>query len=169
MSFVSSVLLGSEGKYNFYGIDIHFAYQEFDINPFANNTFSKITYCLLQNSVIKTASLGYLHVFIHEMGHALAAKLSGANSPYISINTRNCQGLATSRCGQTLLISLAGPIAGMLWEASKLTASIALGIFATSFTGLGVATFLGAGSVFWLFGEITYAFSRNGDWAFLNC
>ena len=180
MCIALSALFGLQGRYNFCGIDINFTSREPEpnileedpSNVFGEGLFAKTANCLLRNPVIKLASFGYLHVFIHEMGHALASKLCGDRRPSINVYTKPCRGTTIHSEDRSFccdrFVTLAGPILSTLWEVAKLIAAIALIIFLPPPIGLPLGIFLGAGSAFWLFGEIAYAFSRNGDWKFLR-
>ena len=167
MQFPLSVFFGFNQTYDFGGFEINFDNDDPNINVFGNTSFSKITNFCLTNPVIKVASFGYLHVLIHELGHALAAKLCGGYSHKIDVYTKTCQGYArVSKIN--IFISVAGPLLGIVWELAKLTAAIALAILLPAPIGIPLGILLGAGSIFWIFGEAAYACSKNGDWDFLN-
>lgn len=168
MSLLASTLFGLKENYNLYGINIKFDDQIDDYNVFGNTFFSKTTNFLLSNRIIKLITFGYLHVFIHEMGHAFAAKLCGNSKCYITVFTSTCRGTTFLPDNSNIFISIAGPILSIFWETAKLIAAIALIILLPLPIGLPLGIFLAAGSAFWLFGEMAYACSRNGDWDFLK-
>ena len=174
MSLTLPILLGLETESNLNGIKINFNNQASGVNVFGNTLFAKATGFLLGQPIVKIATFGYLHVFIHEMGHALAAQLCGDPSPSINVYTSTCRGDTRFSEGakfsrsQRLFITLTGPILSTIWEIVKLISAIGLAILLPSPIGSTLGLFIGVGSAFWIFGEVAYACSKNGDWSFLN-
>jgi hypothetical protein len=159
---LNSIFLGASGNYDINGIKVNFVENANGTNVFENSLFGRAVDLCLNNSAIRFLTFGYLHVFIHEMGHAFAAQLHGQN-PIVNIYTQSCRG-DTTDCGVNKFTALAGPLAGMTLEVVKLVGAIAMAILLPPFLGLPLGIFVGAGAAFWLFGELMYAFVGDGDW-----
>lgn len=175
MTIISSLFLGNLGKYRILNINVDFAEQaegEIFQDIFGKGRFSQLTKKVLSNRFVNIATLGYLHVFIHEMGHAMAAKMLGDSSPEIIVYRKTCQGVVRYTDyfygKKEILVSIAGPCLASCWETAKLTGSIGLAALFPSFLGITAASLLGSSALFWLFGEMAYLCSREGDWRFLR-
>lgn len=168
MSFLNSIFFGVSGKYDINGISVKFEDDHVEV-PLENSWLGHIANTVLRNSAVQFLTLGYLHVFIHEMGHAFAAQLYGDKTS-VSVFTKPCQGLTTSLddTGHTNIenkfIALAGPLAGVAFEITKLVAAVAAVVLFPQVVGLPVGILLGTGAVFWILGELMYALSGKGDW-----
>jgi hypothetical protein len=160
---LGSIFLGTNGSYDINGIEVNFVDNAEGDAVFGNSLFGRVADLMLSNTAVKILTFGYLHVFIHEMGHALAGKLRGYDS-VVNIYTQSCRG-STAHGASCKFTALAGPLAGMALELVKLVGAIAAVILLPSFVGLPLGLFLGAGSAFWLFGETMYALVGDGDWA----
>lgn len=163
MAFLGSLFFGLPGKYSTGNLEVDFVSEKQGSDVFGNTWFGRSVQTVLGCSAVRCLTLGYLHVFIHEMGHVLAAKLCGDSYQKINILIDTCQGAATGNGSKFCCI--AGPLTGMAWEIAKLTAAVACVFFLPMPIGIPLGVFLGMGSVFWLFGEIAYGFSGQGDWS----
>jgi hypothetical protein len=76
MLFLKSLFLWREGNYHFLGTDIKFKKNDIPFISFANNPVGSLGESLLSNRKFCVFTFGYLHTFIHEMGHAIAIKIS---------------------------------------------------------------------------------------------
>lgn len=159
---LSSILLGTPGNYEINGILVNFGEHAEGDTVFGNSWFGHAVNRCLNNSVVRFLTLGYLHVFIHEMGHAFAAQMNGVNST-VNIYTQHCRG-DTLNPDRSKFTALAGPLAGMALETIKLVGAIAAAVLLPPVVGLPLGILLGAGAVFWLFGEMMYAWIGHGDW-----
>lgn len=177
MYFFNSIFFGTPGTYKIHNIEMTFTKEELDIDVFKQTWFGRCVNLCLGNSLFRFLTFGYLHVFIHELGHALASLLQGHKHVKIKISTNTCKGVTEwqdftkALIGPEFFTSIAGPLAGMTLETIKLIGAIALGVLLPSFIGLPLEIAIGAGSVIWLLGELSYALSGNGDWTDItpNC
>ena len=162
---LTSIFFGKPQVYELGSIRINFSEQPLDAAVFGNSLFGKATNTFLSSSIAKVVTLGYLHVLIHEMGHATMDSLLNCKiRANIQISTLTCQG-NTLGGASSKLVFLAGPVAGVSLELAKLAASVALVTFAPLHIAVPVATLLTFGALIWIFGEFMYALSGNGDWA----
>ena len=165
MSIISSLFCGSLGSYNLPGIKINFVNHGYGSDAFSNTHFRQIAGAFTSNRSFQILSLGYLHVFVHEMGHALASKiLNHSGTTTIDIKTGTCSG-TTSNMSPGTFASLAGPLAGVTFEIVKLVGAVALAVLLPTPIGLPLGILIGAGSIVWIFGELMYALHGQVDWA----
>jgi len=169
MSILKSVFCGTEGSYDVAGIQVNFTNKTNNIDVFGKRSwFGRRVESCLGNSAFRFLTFGYLHVFIHEMGHALMAKLQNPHlHPKVNVYTKTCQGDTTYGRGN-MFVTFAGPLAGTAFEIVKLVGAIALAILLPSFIGLPLGLFIGTGASIWIFGELMYALSGQGDWSHLT-
>ena len=135
MSFVSSALFGSEGSYNILGVDVKFK----EKTPIEMSTemstldgaglISTLAQAIIGSTIFRLASQGYLHVFVHEMGHALSFGLFKNQNTTVTIHQDTCTGVTDypSTTGKIArwknsVISAAGPMTNMAFSACKLVA-----------------------------------------------
>ena|SRR3990167_4048207 len=165
MSLFGSVFLGMEGTYHINGIKIEFKENNTPVKRvFGESWFGYSVSCLLNNSAFKILSFTYLHLFVHEMGHSLAGQMMGRCKPEICIDTLSGTGCAYVG-GNSSIIDLAGPLAGITLEVAKLVGAVSLAVLLPTPIGLPLGLFLGFGASFLLFGELMYAFiAQGGDW-----
>jgi hypothetical protein len=165
---LNSLLFGSPGTYKTPGIEMRFNDRSNGRGAFGTNWFGRTVDYVLTTPIVPVITLGYLHVVIHELGHAFASWLQGTNEPHtIYVYTKTCRGeIIDSDHGK--ITALAGPLAGITWELLKLIGSVAIATFAPPAIGLPLGAVLGAGSAFWLFGELIYACSGAGDWSIIR-
>lgn len=169
MSFIKSIILGSEGAYNLFGTKINFEKSDAPIYSFAASTLNsnyssmKVAHfadrCLNSQSFIWITQ-GSAHTLAHELGHAMAAKLIlGVNSE-IKICSDACLGETTlpskydfaSRWKRTF-IEVAGPMSNIAFSNCKLIAAALL----TNSVSWPVTLVLGSTAAIWIAGELYYA------------
>lgn len=160
---LSSILFGTESYTELPGIDIHFKnettngylfYNESD--PIPVRWISSFADTCLNSRAIKILSLGYLHAFVHEMGHALTSKLFSSSRITVQINVctgiGSCaHGFITNSIAETIVLA-AGPLADLIFSTGLIIAATALG----SSIGLPVAVFVISGAALYMGGELFY-------------
>ena len=155
---ISSILLGTSGEYSLFGIPVKFDLQSNTVYDFnGDGLLENIGNFLTKNRVFNILTFGYLHTFVHEFGHALAAKILG-DSP--SIEIRNGGGV-TRGSNSTTFSLLSGPLANLIFSISKIFIACAFrATIGAPLTGLIIA-----GSAIWIFGELFYAYYslKNND------
>ncbi|MBA3958602.1 MAG: hypothetical protein H0X51_09470 [Parachlamydiaceae bacterium] len=161
ITFVKSVLFGSDGNYHAFGIDIQYKQNELGSNSDLGGAgcISVIANRCFNSHVFHVVTQGYLHTFIHEVGHALAGKvLYGENSRIIictsPIHPVNRRDESRFKNWKETIYCLSGPLANMCFSTCKLVAAVAF----RSYLSLPVACIFGAGAVFWISGELLYAY-----------
>jgi hypothetical protein len=88
---LSSIILGVPNRYNINGQEINFVNDAEGVAVFGNTLFGRVVDLLLSNKAFSILTFGYLHVFIHEMGHVCAGRLQGDN-PRVYVYTKTCRG-----------------------------------------------------------------------------
>lgn len=184
---LKSLLFGSEGSYNVFGIDVTF--EKGDLLPYNSpsptyyftspttdssifNAFTKsighlANYCLNSNT-LRLATQGYAHTFVHEMGHALAFKMLTNRIPVVHIDTNLCEGKTFSEFKtfndqnalsptRDSLVSAAGPMADILFSNCELAAAASLISYAPVAL-TPVALTIGLGAAMWTTGELFLAY-----------
>lgn len=176
MNFLSSICFGKLGNYRFLGIDVEFtsnAKVSFSFDGHIGlSPIRLLGYCAttcLNNKAFRLLSFGYLHTFVHEMGHALAHKILGSQSVYIKVDVSSCCGCTGGNSAngskfREFIGVIAGPVTDMAFSSIQLVAAAAL----RSYVGAPVAGFVAGGAIMWMTGELFYAFystvnQDNGD------
>jgi hypothetical protein len=159
---LNSIFLGAAGNYDIHGIRVNFVDNAGDVKVFENSRFGRAANLCLSSTAVKLLTLGYLHLFVHEMGHAFAAQWQGKN-PIVNVYTQSCSG-ETIHSSVNKFTALAGPLAGMTLELIKLIGAIATAILFPPILGIPLGMFVGSGAAFWIFGELMYALVGHGDW-----
>lgn len=166
MSLLKSVLFGSEGSYNIFGLQATFK-NEFPpgfICPNANfhgaGIISQLAYKCLNSNVFHWITQFHTHVLVHEIGHALAIKIfTGYNSKVIIYYQRGgmteypIETRYLSDWKQTV-IDVSGPMGDIAFSTCKMVAAAAL----KSYLSWPVALVLGSGGLIYISGELLYAF-----------
>lgn len=171
-----SIFLGHPGERRFLGFSVSFVqernkYYSFSHSNFAFYFVGQAASVLLNNYTFKVLTFGYLHTMVHEMGHALTAKLFNVHSS-IKININNCIGCTQYNNYKKLpllkdsLVALAGPLADVIFSVSIIFAAF----FASPFITVPVSTFFALGAAIWITGELYYALDslNSGDGDFAN-
>lgn len=160
--------MGAQGSYNMAGIQVHFTKETpHNIEVFDDSWFGRSISLLLGSSAFRFMTMGYLHVFIHEMGHALVAKMQD-QTPKVKVYTKTCQGITETETRQDIrgtLMTLAGPLTSVVFESIKLMSATAIATVIPGMVGMALGIGIGAGAAIWTFGELVYAFvGSSGDW-----
>ncbi len=166
MSFLKSLLLGSSGSYNICGTIVNFEEQEnrcLDVNKALSGAglISTLAIKCINSTAFRLISQGYLHIFVHEMGHAISCKLLTKKDSTIKIFTNSCTGVnITPESFKNLsdweqsVSDAAGPLANIAFSSLKLVAAAALKDYLT----VPLSLVLGSGGVIWISGELLYAY-----------
>ena len=165
-----SLFLGAPGRYSLLGIPISFK-RPSDVSQ--NSFLYKIVF---GNVIFPFLTGGYLHVAVHELGHALTHKLVGNEVLSMEIHVK--QGALyggqvipvvrnTSTIATTATCAM-GPIAGALLSGVQLASLAAL----KDRISIPVAAVLGVGPLLWMVGECHYALTSalakdDGDYGLI--
>jgi len=165
MSFLKSVLFGSEGSYNIFGTKVKFQNElPSHLTPPSLDgagAISQLAFKCINSNAFRWITQGYTHVFVHEMSHAVAYKvLTGQNSE-VDFFTSLCIGknlsppaAAYASDWKKTIIGISGPMGDIAFSTCKLVAATAL----KSYLSWPVALALGSGAVVWMSGELLYAY-----------
>lgn len=158
MSFINSLFFGFEGQYQLRGIEITFKkLGQNGYYHFSGDFVGKTAGFLLQNRVVQVLTFGYLHAFVHEMGHALASYILTGKSSHIEIDTNTCTAQtilsSASNSIQNTIILTAGPCTDVAFSVSQIFTAVVLSPSITLPVSLGISF----GASFWIFGEFYYA------------
>lgn len=167
----ASLFLGIPETYRILDIEVEFKSSNSAFYGFSNNLIGNIAGGLLKSRVFNVLTFGYLHTFVHEMGHALAYKLVGGGSSDITISTSHLSGVTRYHSAnlspiQNSICSLGGPLADVVFSVAQIFAAFALSAYITTPVAIGIAI----GASIWIFGEVFYAATSllkndNGDFA----
>lgn len=180
MSFITSVLFGSNGSYNILGRKVSFEHgpsSEYSyaskvvkgpevLNVFARSIGYLIDSCL-KSPALRILTLGYAHSFVSAMTTSLVGGASIGERPEVRIFTNLCMGgaipMQEHRISprQSSVICASGPMADMFFSGCQLTAAVAL----REYISKPVAVTLGAGALTWMAGHLftAYATASNGN------
>lgn len=175
MSICSSLLLGTEGKYSILGQQVEFINTDEKIYSFSTDFISKTAEALLTSSFFRIGTLGYLHTFIHEMGHALVVSFLTKKTASITLYSKMSLGYTImpqafgrlSPMGNTL-VNMSGPLADIIFSIALIFGSFALQSRITAPVAMGIRL----GAITWIFGEFLYAANSlvnqdDGDFAYI--
>jgi hypothetical protein len=160
MSIVKSMLLGTPGYYRVADVPVEFKEGACSLKD--ESALGKFTSFFTNNRFFQLATFGYTHVFVHEMGHALVAKLISCKLPEVTVYTTSCTG-ETDFCGSGPLraawkntaISAAGSMTDIAFSIGNIFAINGL----QAFLPAPVSIALKAGNALWITGEVLYAVS----------
>lgn len=171
MSIIKSLIFGSNGTYNVFGIPVEFidlsnknAGKEDKISKYAKHVIFQ----------------PHIHSFVHEMGHVLAHRVLLNKNPPPRVRIYN-EGGTTSYSNKPpissmhkSLITAAGPVVGMTFASCRLLAGLASSRYILSISlqrGLGdfapsLVTLLGfyIPALYGMFTELLYAIHSIGDY-----
>ena len=167
MEIFKSLLLGHPGSFHVSDIKVDFvanndpvyAFDQNSRNPFIR-IVSQSAHACLNSRFFRYFTMGYVHTFVHEMGHALAYKLLTGSPSSIEIQTNTCTGVTHYRNYKPLsplaesFTSLSGALANIVFSICKIVAACALSSYITVPVALGI----GIGAAIWITGELFYAF-----------
>ncbi len=166
MHFLQSVLFGSEGNYNILGVEVKFKKTLYSYNLGGVGFLSKLATECINNTAFQWLTLGYMHVLVHEFSHGIAYKLFTDRIGIITIFTNNCSGQISNSYKklddwQSSIVAVAGPVGDIAFSIFQLIAATRL----KSYLSTPFALLLGGGAVFWISGELLYAFvsAKNKD------
>lgn len=148
-SILRSLFLGQKGSYNILGVKVSFGLESNCAH------FGKLA--RLRSVIFRE----YLHVFVHEMSHALTHRLLYQRESTIGIFDI-CEGITNSRNLPSLflkwkdvMVSVAGPMGGIGVSFFELFAAVSL----NNYLLLPICLVLGLGSVFHISLELKSAFT----------
>jgi hypothetical protein len=159
---INSLIFGSGGEYNFYIFSAKFehkpGYCDYQNSLKASGFASTVAKKLLNNNVLRLTSLGYTHVFVHEMSHAIAIKFFSGISPKITVYTSSCSG----KCEyprdfppwKASIINAAGPLGDIAFSIGKL---LLMQVFKTVLP-YPLILLVAGGAIAWVLGELLYAY-----------
>jgi len=133
MSLINSLVFGSEGSYSILGIPVTFHKEsraglpnQSPVIKLVTEYFNKFYYIISQE---------YLNAFMHEMGHALTAKLFSLNSKIV---------ILTNSCNSETRLTSAGPWKDIVgpWKGTVILASGPMSSLAFSTCKLALAIIL---------------------------
>ncbi|NCF71066.1 MAG: hypothetical protein GWP59_05120 [Chlamydiales bacterium] len=161
---LKSIFLGENGSFSLPGnIEVNF---KKDDPSFAPSLGIPVLDRLLRCRPLQITALGYLHVLIHELGHAIASRSFSSHS--INVYTGSCTG--SVNCDSKVVTLLSGPLAGVSFRLGV----IAMTVFYKESIPTPLRYALKGGSVAWMAGENLYMLTgitnNNGDWGGIkNC
>jgi len=156
MSLITSLLFGSEGSYNVLGVDVTFKKKPQTRSSELDIIILKLATKCLDNKFFFIIIQGYLHVFIHEMSHAMASRLFSIGSNII-ILTNTCEG--TTNCkGNTYWEDTMINAAGSMGSIAFCTCKLALAIILKKYIPFPITLVLGSSALIWIAGELGYTF-----------
>lgn len=164
MSFLKSVLFGSEGSYNIFGIQANFKKEAPPGYPSSilegAGFLSKMAVRCINSNVFRWISQGYAHVFVHEMSHALTLKLFSGQDSQVYVFKSSCTGRGDGSLEilpdwKKTIVYVAGPMGDIAFSTCKLVAAMAL----KSYLSCPVALAIESGAVIWISGELLYAYT----------
>jgi len=120
----------------------------------------------VKSKMFNLLTLGYVHTFIHELGHAISYQLLTGGEATINLSTRNCYGSTSYKEGprstsaaENTWIDLSGCLADIVFSAI-----IIIGIFALTYFvsmpqnwSIALRVIVCVPCAFWIIGELLYA------------
>ncbi len=175
MGMLGSILFGCEGEYEILGGKVQFGkYDDDTTSPVGTKSLplqiiSNTARAIARNQVFKVVTFGYLHVFMHTIGHALAYKILTGSPLDIEIDTDSCGSLVDEDFKlppiKQFITSLSGPLLNMTLCSIQLVAATAL----CHYVGLPIAGVIAGGSIMWICAEFAFAgcsmIKQEGDFA----
>lgn len=164
MSIIFSLLNGNQGNYNILGAKVTFGPFAYGTMPSGGGMLRSLMFGCLSSHFFRVISNSYTHVFMHEMGHAVATKLLTNQNPKVTI-FNDCFGGITHDCSSSgwkdVAIDAAGPLGSMVFSSCKL----AIAVLLYKQMSKPVGYLLGAQAAISMFGELLYAasYSKGGD------
>lgn len=140
MSIIKSLFFGSEGSFQVLGIPVDFQRELPSDRPLLSSENLALDYAIkcLKNRAFCIATLGYAHVFVHEMGHALVGKFLLNQNSRVQIFTKDCVSLTASSGTAPLptwkktVRFAAGPMANMVFFKCQAYFGCSLAILSSS-------------------------------------
>lgn len=166
MSIIKSLLLGNEGTYKILGVQLEFQKElPSYLSPPSlegHGIFSKLASKFINSDFARLISVSNIHLFVHEMSHAIACKLITNQNSSISFFTKRClavnyyprEVLHCQDWKRTILDS-AGPIGDIAFSSCQLVAANAL----KNYISWPISLLLGGGALLFMAAELFYAYS----------
>ena len=170
MTLIKSLFLGESGNYNILGTPIKFQKNSINFNSFSDDFVGRMGDFVLKSRVFHILTFGYIHTLVHEMGHALAAKVLSNSSARITINTTSLSGVTSISNTRftpikSSLIDLGGPLTDVIFSCTQIFFAFLLSPYISTIGAMSIAL----GASIWIFGELFYAVdalkSGRGDFA----
>lgn len=169
MTLLKSLLFGYKGSYNIFDTRVRFENEiprhlNFPIKNKASdktNVVSKLVSNLLKSNTFHWITQSHLHIFAHEMGHAIACKvLTGLKSEITIIYqkggiTQPPPEIVDSPDWKQTIICVAGPMADGVVSTCKLVAATAF----KSYLPWPITLVLGSSAVISMSAEILFAYA----------
>lgn len=164
MALIQSILVGSEGNYSIFNTPVIFR-PNADKNAFSEKFLNSRIAKIVNSKIGQISLFAYLHVFIHEMGHALARKMMKSDAR-VTVFTNEVGGFTSfilppsggNVKAKNSFVSLAGALSSMIFSCNQLAIGILIGKHV--FKPLGYA--LGINATIWIIGELIQTFSGIG-------
>lgn len=158
MSFLKSILFGYGGSYNILGVQVKFEQPRRAPNSLSLDRTPIISQLARQcMTTVCWITQGYTHVFVHEMGHAIACKALTGQNAEVRVFTGPCTGwtwlpraAAQASDWKLIVMDLAGSMGNVTFSMCKLVAATAL----KNYLSWPVALVLGGGAVIWVVFEV---------------
>lgn len=170
MAVIQSLVLGTSGSYEIAGIPVTF--EEYNKTKYPSRSEAPT----IDNSLIssfRVLNQSFVHIFVHEMGHALTARLLTDNRPHIHIFNNEYGGetrtyKSDSQWKNSVAI-LGGPLLNMVFSCIKLAAAVLI----NKHISKGVSYYLGVNALDWMLVELSYTFRTGlgvaeGDFNFFD-
>jgi len=167
MSIIESLLWGKEGSYTVFGTSVEFKKGEPKNHYFQEDglVFDLANKCM-NSKIFCWITLSNLHLFVHEMGHAIAYKLLTNNDSTIEIFNNYCYGITHFKNSFHMLpdwkrtiINAAGSVSDVTFSASKLIVATLL----TNYISWPLSLIIKISLILWMLGEILYAYSSASE------
>lgn len=134
-----------------------------EAQPFYVKIFTFSAEVCLKSKLFSVVTLGPLHTFIHELGHAVAWRLVSGNGSLIEMSSNSLYGSIlfdrfeyNVSSWKNSYVSLSGPLADVILSVALMFFSIAIKSFVPVSLIKPVQLWLVASSVFWICGELIY-------------
>lgn len=160
MSIIKSLFTGSEGSYKVLGIPVDF-HKELPPNTLLLSSENlALNYALkcLKSRVFCLATTAYVHLLVHEMGHALIGKFLLNQNTRVGIYTKDCVSATISSSSSApswkkTIRYAAGPIANLIFSSGKLVSAALL----RSYLPFPLSPILASGTLYWMVCEMCHA------------
>jgi len=143
---INSLVFGSEGSYNILAIPVTFQ-KEHKTSSSKQPKYFNIFFTITQ---------GYVHVFVHEMSHAIMARLFGLHSRVVML-VDFCSGetaFGSTGPWKDVIILTSGCMGNIAFSTCKL----ALAIILKKYIAFPIYLVLNTGSLTWIITDLVYTF-----------
>ena len=162
---MKSIILGYPGKYNLLGVNVCFenGTPGFSAAPHLHQLplITALAKSCIENSCFCILTFSSLHIFSHEMSHALAGRMFSSATPTVFIYQ---QAGETKQFGsftpwQTTIVSTAGPMGDIAFSFCQLITIIAL----RNILPRPLSVIFAGGAFLWIVGELLYAYGSANN------